>query len=336
MACDEESEPAASDGPLPDAVAHKDLAAPDIAAAPDTTTTQDLSPPDQPVAKPDLPASKPDVWVPFQCKKHCDCQQGYDCKGNYCVAVKPPKYCCTNKGCPTGQTCYDAQGKKSICGGLPPLPCKSRCSCTQGYDCLNNTCTKTTPPVYCCTKTGCPVGSACRYSNGTAGTCPSVGACKRTCDCVQGLVCSSGACTKSPSGPVYCCSKPNCPAGKACVDTAGKAGTCSTTSKCAGRCDCAQGYDCVKGACAKVTPPAYCCSKSGCPAGSACRYKNGAGSTCPSTGACKVNCDCHQALTCVSGACTKGLGGPAYCCSRPGCPTGSSCTDSSGKTGTCP
>ncbi len=218
----------------------------------------------------------------------------------------------------------------------PPQPCKGACACPQGKKCINNTCTVVTPPEYCCSRSGCPAGAKCVWASGATGTCPSAGACKKTCDCYQGLVCINGACTKSPTGPTYCCDKPNCPPGSVCVDINGKANKCSSHLSCKDRCDCLQGDACVNGSCTPVTPKVYCCQKSGCPFGAACRYANGASSTCPSTGACKKNCDCNQALGCVNGKCTKAPGGAVYCCDRPWCPSGYACITSGGKKGTCP
>ena len=150
------------------------------------------------MAKPDLPASKPDVWVPFQCKKHCDCQQGYDCKGNYCVAVKPPKYCCTNKGCPTGQTCNNTKfvcepGCTPQCTGKQcgPDGCGSTCGTCKSYETCDSAgkCNQTgCGPI---TSKGCCDGTTLKYCQGTT---------YKTIDCTK-----NPSCGWSSQGSFYDC-----------------------------------------------------------------------------------------------------------------------------------
>lgn len=336
--CSEDAAPATGDGPVPDSN-RPDAARVDRGPAPDRALP-DLKPPDRAapdLATADLPPLLPDGLLKPQCKDHCDCPQGIDCVLMQCTKPLKPKYCCSKAGCPAKQTCYSATGVMGVCKGTtPPLPCKEPCDCNQGEACAGNICTAAKPPVYCCSKSGCPTGTHCLWPGGTAGTCASTGTCKTTCDCIQGLACIGGACTKSPTGIVYCCAKPTCPPGQPCVDLKGKTGTCPTLIACKSRCDCQQGDECVSGGCVPATPKVYCCTRSGCPVGTICRYSTGAGATCPSTGACKVNCDCYQALACVGGKCTKGPGGAVYCCARPGCPSGLSCYTTTGKASTCP
>ncbi|MCC6747242.1 MAG: hypothetical protein IT371_06245 [Deltaproteobacteria bacterium] len=52
-------------------------------------------------------------------------------------------------------------------------------------------------------------------------------------------------------------------------------------------------------------------------------------------GGCKVDCDCSQGLLCATGKCLPGFA-PAYCCTKPGCPSGLGCTNPDGSKGTCP
>jgi hypothetical protein len=80
-----------------------------------------------------------------------------------------------------------------------------------------------------------------------------------------------------------------------------------------------------------VSPPVYCCSKSGCRNGQACVNTNGTSGTCKPE--CKVRCDCPQGQDCFSGNCFARAG--AYCCDKAGCPKGQACQSKTGSNSVC-
>jgi hypothetical protein len=261
------------------------------------------------------------------CTSACDCNQGEDCRNGQCTRVNPPVYCCSKTGCPSGQACKDTSGKWGTCQGAPA--CKSPCDCQQGRDCYKGQCIQVFPAVYCCSNVGCPAGQACFDSNNTAGVCPG-SQCTTACDCPnQGQSCVRGRCTYT-NPRTYCCSKPGCLSGQACEDSNGKAGTCGGRT-CKTACDCNQGEDCRNGSCVRVSPPVYCCSKTGCRAGQACVKTDGTSSTCAVE--CRSQCDCQQGFRCVQGSCFRSSTG--YCCDKTGCPTGRTCTTQSGQQSVC-
>ena len=165
-------------------------------------------------------------------------------------------------------------------------------------------------------------------------------ACKSPCDCKQGLDCQSGKCVKA-SLPIYCCDKPGCPEGEACLIPSGQRSKCTKGPICVTHCDCQQGMACYQGQCTKAGQPIYCCEKKGCPSGSYCYKRNGSSSTCPgssgSPNKCKHTCDCPAGLICLNGTCLKSSY-PTYCCDKKGadCPSGKSCQWRVGGYGNCP
>ena len=265
------------------------------------------------------------------CKSPCDCPQGQDCHKGLCVRVFPAVYCCSKTGCPGGQLCFDANNKQGKC---PGVQCKTACDCPrQGQSCVKGACVFTSPPTYCCSKTGCRAGYQCEDKNGKLSYCPGT-LCKTACDCTQqGQSCVRGRCTYT-SPPTYCCSKPGCRVGSSCEDKNGKTSTCPGTQKCKTPCDCPQGYDCRGGTCTRVSPPVYCCSKSGCRRGQACYTSTGSVKACPGTPTCKTACDCQQGLDCQNGYCVYGPA-PVYCCGKSGCRPGQACVNSNGTASTC-
>ena len=173
----------------------------------------------------------------------------------------------------------DKNGKMSTC---PGKACKSPCDCTQGEDCRNGNCVRVSPAIYCCTKSGCRAGQACVNANGTKSTCAVE--CKTHCDCKQqGQPCSNGTCYPV-SSYYYCCTKAGCPTGQACYTPQGQRSQCSGSSTtCKVRCECNQGQDCINGQCVRTPTPAYCCDRTGCPAGYICKDKSDTLGFCPNT-----------------------------------------------------
>lgn len=107
------------------------------------------------------------------------------------------------------------------------------------------------------------------------------GGCKVNCDCTQSMMCTSGGLCVSPTKPVYCCTKPGCPAGSTCTKPDGSKSTCPATGGCKVDCDCTQGLMCASGRCIAGIVPVYCCTKAGCPSGKSCSKPDGSKSTCP-------------------------------------------------------
>lgn len=202
--------------------------------------------------------------------------------------------------------------------------CKSICDCQQGTTCTDGKCmtTATKPPEYCCEKLGCPAGQACVSIKGGKAVCGAAGAaCNSACDCVPGLGCINGQCTKL-TNPVYCCENTKeCPAGAACETKAGVQQTCPSVGPrtCQTFCDCEQGETCEKGQCLRGRTPVYCCAKAGCPDGAACYKADGNPGVCGQTGQCSTNADCDnqpkcrqsgstcydEVEACVNGQCIK-------------------------------
>ncbi len=268
------------------------------------------------------------------CQQRCDCPQGQECSEGKCIFPTTPVYCCSRDNCPQGLACVDTSGKSETCGARPQ--CKQACDCDQGLACVDGFCTKTDSPVYCCEKSGCKPGSTCLSFKGGARTCGNEGsACTSACDCVTGLGCTNGVCTKA-STPIYCCSADNCPTGKTCEARDGSKGTCGTVKTCKSSCDCSTGLTCTNGKCVKTSIPVYCCDRpQACPAGQACDTLAGQREKCPSQQACKAHCDCGQGQFCNNGTCVTG-GTAVYCCSKLGCPTNAACFHSDGSVGNCP
>ncbi|MBK06591.1 MAG: hypothetical protein CL920_39950 [Deltaproteobacteria bacterium] len=262
-----------------------------------------------------------------KCNSACDCNQGEDCRNGQCTRVFPAVYCCSKTGCPQGQSCKNAQNTWGTCPNVNT--CSSPCDCPQGQDCFKGQCIQVFPSIYCCSKVGCQPGQACYDSNNKAGVCPG-SQCTTSCDCPnQGQSCVRGRCASS-NPRIYCCSKPGCQSGQSCEDTNGNLSVCPG-AQCKTACDCNQGEDCRNGQCVRSSPAVYCCSKTACRAGQACVNTNGTSGTCPVQ--CKVDCDCPQGNRCSAGTCYPTT--TAYCCSKAGCPTGRTCTTTTGQRSVC-
>lgn len=268
---------------------------------------------------------------PLVCTGVCDCPGGFDCVKSRCVASTNPTYCCDNpQQCPSGQACVNKAGQAGKCP-TTVRKCKSACDCIQGEDCVSGECKKTSKPVYCCDNAGCKAGETCTNKLGQTGVCPTP--CQTPCDCQQGHSCVQGLCSPNPAN-AFCCNKSGCPANFSCFNSDGSRGRCPV-QKCTTACDCNQGEDCRNGQCTRVFPAVYCCSKTGCPAGQACKDTKNQWSTCQAAPACKSACDCPQGRDCFKGQCIQVF--PAvYCCTKTGCPAGQACYDSSNNPGVCP
>lgn len=267
------------------------------------------------------------------CSRNCDCPQGQVCTNGQCAITSKPVYCCDRDGCPQGFACEDSKGTSGTCGQRPL--CQQTCDCDQGLGCINGFCSKSDTPVYCCEKAGCQPGSVCDSLRGGTGTCGGEGAaCTSACDCIAGLSCINGQCTKS-SVPIYCCDSNTCPTGQACETRTGSKGVCGQGTNCKTACDCQIGEACNAGYCRKTDVPVYCCdTPSACPAGQICETRGGQRQQCPSQPGCKVHCDCAQGQFCNNGTCVTG-GTQVYCCGRPGCPDRAACYNQDGSIGTC-
>ncbi|MCB9644879.1 MAG: hypothetical protein H6728_17545 [Myxococcales bacterium] len=267
------------------------------------------------------------------CTKRCDCPQGQECSEGKCVPTTIPVYCCDREGCPTGQSCNDFEDKPSVCA--PRDTCKHPCDCKQGLGCVNGFCTATRKPTYCCERAGCKPGETCESIRGGQKTCGDEGAtCNTACDCVSGLACINGQCSRSGQ-PVYCCEDSNCPTGERCQNSKGGFDTCQQQQACKTACDCQTGQACNNGKCESQPIPVYCCGKPDvCPAGQACERADGQRDKCPAEAQCKTPCDCAQGQDCQSGRCVVNPF-PVYCCQLAGCPPNAACTNANGNQGTC-
>ncbi len=270
-------------------------------------------------------------YCPISCKTHCDCPQGQRCNRGKCVNdIIRRTYCCDKPGCPSGNFCYRRDGSFGRC---PQKKCKSPCDCQPGEDCKNGVCTRSFPPVYCCTGQVCPSGQSCRHADNRWDKCKGKPQCSSACDCPQGQDCYRGQCVRVYP-PVYCCDKVGCPPGQICFDKQNQRRICPG-SQCKTACDCPrQGQACIRGRCASVSPPVYCCDKPGCVAGLTCEDRSGNLKTCPSK-KCKTACDCSQGQDCRNGQCVR-VYPPVYCCDKPGCPSRRACVKRDGSSSQCP
>jgi hypothetical protein len=150
------------------------------------------------------------------------------------------------------------------------------------------------------------------------------GSCDASCDCLQGEGCVEGAC-RQLSNPVWCCSKPDCPAAELCLDTRDRPGHCPVYpdagpdagvvdtgpgqigAGCASNVDCdmSKGYTCWT----RDQPPfiwGYCtllnCTPM-CPSGSRCVQFNLPAPNPPVTGcmqSCLADRDCRSDAYCLA------------------------------------
>ncbi|MCB9642632.1 MAG: hypothetical protein H6728_06110 [Myxococcales bacterium] len=266
------------------------------------------------------------------CQSNCDCPQGLLCANGRCLSGTKPAYCCTNTGCPVGETCQNPDGTNGTCTNNTPTDCEKK-----GGQCIpqNGSCPPnskmdtavscgTVRSLVCCLPTTNPCatircqGPTCTPSstggcNETTYTCdPSLGQCvpttkalTATCrmdvnDCVQNTPgCSNNLCSLKTTTVKLSCSQ----SGTSCVQT---------TPGCSGT---------------------QCTVKTTTIANASCDSTTGKCS--PKTAGCQSNCDCTQGLLCANGQCIAGIV-PAYCCTNPGCPAGSTCQNPDKTSGTCP
>lgn len=267
------------------------------------------------------------------CSKRCDCPQGQECSEGKCVSTTTPVYCCDRDGCPVGQACNDHEDKPSVCAARQT--CKHSCDCKQGLGCVDGFCTATRNPTYCCERIGCPPGQACESARGGQKTCGDEGAaCNTACDCIAGIACTNGQCTRTGQ-LVYCCEDTNCPTGQRCQNRKGGYDLCQQQQACKTACDCNAGQACNSGKCESQPIPVYCCDKpDACPAGQVCDRSDGQRDKCPSQVQCKSPCDCAQGQDCQNGRCVVNPF-PVYCCRLAGCPPNAECANPDGSKGTC-
>ncbi len=196
------------------------------------------------------------------------CKSGYKLDTNVSCGAALSLQCCM----PTTNKCATVKCAGPSCS----LGSSGSCSLTS-YKCnpATGVCdksTKVTNPSCSMSGTSCVQKSPACSKNQCTETSQTV---KRSCtqvgtSCIQTApTCSSNTCT--PATKTY--------ANRTCTN-----GECVASSpKCKVDCDCAQGLSCTNGQCIAGFVPVYCCSKSGCPAGSACTDTGGNKGTCPQT-----------------------------------------------------
>ena len=255
-------------GPAADLVTGPDLAAPDLSAP-------DLPAPDLPA--PDLPA--PDLAIPDAaapdvlpaCTTHCDCAQGQFCYLGKCT--KDPSmavYCCSKKPCPPGRWCVDAAGKKGTCAEDASHKCNDACDCGPAHCCKAGVCVKDTLDPF--RPGGVAVGAACK--EGTDAT--------------------------------YCCSAPECHAGRFAYQgipgvpfrcysraSASTSGRCGETACYGTACNCPPGQVCVD-------------SVSNAPPGRACLLLSGGSCVPTAVAEALYSFKKSDVLPCCTSGCVKG------------------------------
>lgn len=274
------------------------------------------------------------------CVQHCECSQGQFCDSGQCKVGPSPVYCCSKAGCPAGANCYEKDGSVGSCQGnnkcVKPEDCGiSRCS-QQGDQCT------ALVPV-------CRADGACESKSSTStgrcgadGRCIAEQSCVTHCDCEQAVTCVQGKCVPLSSRRTLCCDKAGCSPGEACYKKDG------TPDVCGGQKICSSDSECGTPKCSNTSTSScrsdvpYCDTRTGA---CAVRTQTVPMALCDPTGTkcvpipppgCKVDCDCDQGFSCVGGQCTVIPGGRAFCCDKPGCVAGQTCTHQDGRAGTCP
>ena len=225
-----------SDAPAPD-TAPSDLPLPDL-PAPDLPPPPDLFlMPDKPQS-PDAPALDlllPDLPLPdifsgdtgVPCKGHHDCPQKWYCYLNKCTRdLKMDVFHCGKPGCPPGHWCVDAVGKKLECKENTGYKCIDACDCGPAHCCKGGVCVKDTKDPW--KPGGTAVGTACKEGTDATYCCSEP-------ECHAGRFAFGGnarffRCHNRSTKKVeqYCGGKScfgtacNCSAGEACVDTTSK------------------------------------------------------------------------------------------------------------------
>ncbi len=235
--------------------------------------------------------------IPLQvkCKVDCDCPQGQRCSRGRCIVSITPAYCCDKPGCPPRQRCTNSKGVPGFC---PIKKCTKNSDCGMPYCSTGflRGCNQYTPQ---CVRGSCQVYKRTisgTYCDSTTGICKK-NVCKNNCDCPQGMGCRNGRCVRS-STPVYCCTKPNCPAGRRCYYPDGKRGTCQIIKACKTNADCGKPScrsNIFTRTCTQITP---LCQNGRC----STQTKTVQNATCnritglcvPRSGRCKTNADCGK------------------------------------------
>jgi hypothetical protein len=255
-----------------------------------------------PVATPPLCITIGQTFICVSCGDNkCDSQNGED-------ACSCPKDC-------NGSTATDCAKAGGYCT-VQFTPCKAgytldgslSCGAKALQCCMPNKCVgvQCPPPT-------CAVASSGTCNSSSSACDPATGQCKKTTQTLpQSCKMSGTACVQST---------PSCSASTSCTASQTKlTQSCKQSGS-----SCVQTTpSCANNACSAKTvivPSATCSPLTG--------------SCTPGTAGCKVDCDCNQGLACVNGKCIAGTK-PTYCCDKPGCPVGQTCTDKSGNTGTCP
>ncbi|MCK6509951.1 hypothetical protein L6R29_08305 [Myxococcota bacterium] len=263
------------------------------------------------------------------CKTHCDCTQGMMCSNGQCFSGTAITYCCTKPGCLAGATCTNPDGTKGTCPTTKTdCEIKGGQCVVQGTACPSGTYLNTTVScgsirsLNCCLPNPCATircqGPTCATTstgtcNETTYTCdPALGQCVPTTKTVA-TACSMSGTSCTQFTPV--CSNNQCTA---------KTSTVSPTCR-------QSGTSCIQSA--PTCSNNLCSAASRTIANSTCNTTTGQCSAISPT--CKTHCDCTQGMMCSNGQCLIGTVS-TYCCNKPGCPAGSSCTNPDGTKGTCP
>lgn len=267
--------------------------------------------------------------LPGVCGNAGECKTDADCGGTTCRTSGVNPVCIQDKN-----TCFNGKCQKTstnvpnarcdgngVCQKLSS--CQSHCDCPGTQACVNGQCSEVPgQPFWCCGDPACPPNANCYRSDNSKSVCGGqTGGCKTDSDCPPST-CSDSAseCFETQ----YACDTTT---GKCISNRLGfkdsicaqNQGKCTPRSAaCKVDCDCPQGLSCVQGRCVASTAPAYCCTKSGCPAGNVCTDATGTSGTCGGVSSCAVNGDCGKPYctqsnrdcilktpTCTGGKCTE-------------------------------
>jgi hypothetical protein len=271
----------------------------------------------------------------WSCQSDADCPQNYICDPNQLICLAPSTDGgsqdaeaggdCTMTGCPSGQTCYLANGTaqcvvlgedgstqdSSPAGDAGDAGDASDSSASDGGD-ASDASDASPPPSACNADSDCG-GNGAKCVNGTCASQVHLCSDGSQCD-AQGFSCVDGICEPQ------CSASTPCPTGYQCDLTRGVCNINPDACSGSGASSCLGGTTCVDGHCvppcstsdaSPACPATEVCANGGCipnqAASFACSNDGESGSlatTCPASDVC-VHHDCYVECTSDGGECTS-------------------------------
>ncbi len=254
------------------------------------------------------------------CADHHDCPQEWFCHRGTCRLEPLPVYHCGKSGCPPGQWCVEADGRRSTCAEDLRYVCDNACDCGPAHCCIDEDSDPSTPkrcvrdtedpylpgPATTGAGASCRVGNAVPVDERTPTYCKGDPACfgamlpwlqdpdrsgaflaydtvdARADDSCGGVECFGSACDCAPGQQCLDFRRPQNPAGAVCGTVGGAMGCDNklTTFAAVGICTANAIAESIFGW--KPSDLLSCC-KSGCAPESTCELTCEAGSICDLT-----------------------------------------------------